>query len=74
MCIRDSIKPEDLNKVLDPAMYFTTYGTGKEEGSGLGLQLCLDLVPVSYTHLDVYKRQSRHSAPATVGSMPRSRR
>lgn len=38
------IKPEDLNKVLDPAMYFTTYGTGKEEGSGLGLQLCLDLV------------------------------
>lgn len=30
------IKPEDLNKVLDPAMYFTTYGTGKEEGRDWG--------------------------------------
>ena len=30
------IKPEDLNKVLDPAMYFTTYGTGKRGGVGTG--------------------------------------
>lgn len=30
------IKPEDLNKVLDPAMYFTTYGTGKRRGRDWG--------------------------------------
>ena len=37
------IKPEDVAKVLDPAVHFTTYGTKNEEGSGLGLQLCQDL-------------------------------
>ena len=37
------IKPEDVEKVLDPAVHFTTYGTKNEEGSGLGLQLCQDL-------------------------------
>ena len=45
--VRDSgigIKSEDLDKVLNPSVYFTTYGTKKEEGSGLGLQLCSDLV------------------------------
>lgn len=38
------IKEEDKEKVLHPEVYFTTYGTKQEEGSGLGLQLCTDFV------------------------------
>lgn len=34
---------EDLPKLLNPEIHHTTYGTKNEEGSGLGLQLCLDL-------------------------------
>lgn len=37
------ISEEDLPKLLNPDVHFTTYGTKNEEGSGLGLQLCLDL-------------------------------
>lgn len=37
------IKEEDLPKLLNPDIHHTTYGTNNEEGSGLGLQLCLDL-------------------------------
>lgn len=37
------IKEEDLPKMLNPEIHFTTYGTKNEEGSGLGLQLCMDL-------------------------------
>lgn len=37
------IKEEDIPKLLNPDVHFTTYGTKNEEGSGLGLQLCLDL-------------------------------
>ena len=38
------IKEEDKEKVLHPEVYFTTYGTKQEEGSGLGLQLCTDFI------------------------------
>lgn len=37
------ISAEDQDKVLNPDVHFTHYGTHNEEGSGLGLQLCLDL-------------------------------
>ncbi|MBQ4280072.1 MAG: hybrid sensor histidine kinase/response regulator [Rikenellaceae bacterium] len=36
------IKEEDQPKVLNPDTHYTTYGTRNEEGSGLGLLLCLD--------------------------------
>lgn len=38
------IKEEDIPKLLNPDVHFTTYGTKNEEGSGLGLQLVQDLV------------------------------
>ncbi|MEG1700322.1 MAG: hybrid sensor histidine kinase/response regulator [Alistipes sp.] len=44
--IRDfgtGIKEEDLPKLLNPELAYTTYGTKNEEGSGLGLQLCQNL-------------------------------
>ncbi|WP_418992855.1 response regulator [Alistipes sp.] len=37
------ISEENLPKLLNPEVHFTTYGTRNEEGSGLGLQLCMDL-------------------------------
>ncbi len=34
------IKPEDLCKIFDPKVSFSTAGTAKEKGTGLGLLLC----------------------------------
>lgn len=36
------IKNDDLSKVLNPEMQFSTYGTNNEKGAGLGLNLCND--------------------------------
>lgn len=49
------IREEDLPKLLNPDIHYTTYGTNNEEGSGLGLQLVQDLV-------------RRHSGELTVTS------
>jgi signal transduction histidine kinase len=38
------IRPEDLTKLFDISRHFTTRGTEKESGSGLGLLLCKELV------------------------------
>ena len=37
------IREEDIPKLLNPEIHYTTYGTKNEEGSGLGLQLVQDL-------------------------------
>lgn len=34
------IKPENLSKIFDTQVHFTTLGTNKEKGTGLGLPLC----------------------------------
>jgi len=36
------IDEENLKKIQDKKQFFTTYGTGREKGSGLGLNLCFD--------------------------------
>lgn len=36
------ITPENQEKLLKETSHFTTYGTGQEKGSGLGLLLCRD--------------------------------
>ncbi|MDD3108049.1 MAG: hybrid sensor histidine kinase/response regulator [Alistipes sp.] len=38
------MSPESQSKLLNPQTHFSTFGTGNEEGSGLGLLLCQDFV------------------------------
>ncbi|MFP4448387.1 MAG: response regulator [Bacteroidota bacterium] len=38
------IKDDDLRKILNTEEYFSTYGTSREKGSGLGLNLCIDFI------------------------------
>ncbi|MFC2114295.1 response regulator [Bacteroidota bacterium] len=47
ICVQDfgvGIKDENKEKVLQQNSYFSTIGTKDEKGSGLGLNICLDLV------------------------------
>jgi signal transduction histidine kinase len=38
------ISPEDMKKLFQPDVHFSTPGTGKEKGTGFGLLLCKDFV------------------------------
>jgi len=38
------IQKHNLQKILDNKAYYTTFGTRREKGSGLGLNLCIDFV------------------------------
>ncbi len=47
------IKEDDIQKIMDTKKYFTTYGTKREKGSGLGLNLCLDFVHRNKGEIDI---------------------
>lgn len=55
------ISEENLPKLLNPNTHFTTYGTKNEEGSGLGLQLCLDLTRRNGGELTVESKEGEGS-------------
>ncbi|MGM0597584.1 MAG: hybrid sensor histidine kinase/response regulator [Myxococcota bacterium] len=38
------IQKSNLEKILNQRNYYTTFGTNREKGSGLGLNLCLDFI------------------------------
>ena len=48
-----------------------SFGSTVEEASDAQMMRASALVPVSYTHLDVYKRQ-RYDRPASLFHLPRS--
>lgn len=39
--------PDEIAKILDPNIFFSTVGINKESGNGLGLKLCLDFIKKS---------------------------
>lgn len=41
------ISPENIEKLFDKNQYFSTFGTQKEKGSGLGLKLCKDFTEIN---------------------------
>ena len=64
MCIRDSIKP--VISVTDGEIHLLGKARGSKMGNNLlvqeineagGIDFSKPVLPVSYTHLDVYKRQ-----------------
>jgi two-component system sensor histidine kinase/response regulator len=38
------IQKSNLEKILNNKEYYTTFGTNREKGSGLGLNLCIDFI------------------------------
>lgn len=47
------IPPKDIIKIFDPAVYFTTHGTNREKGSGLGVNMCREFVETNGGHITV---------------------
>jgi signal transduction histidine kinase len=47
------INAQQIKKILDPSIFYTTYGTQNEKGSGLGLILCQEFAKVHGGTLDI---------------------
>ena len=64
VAVRDTgvgIPKENIPKLFDKSTYFTTYGTNKEKGSGLGLNLCREFVEANNGSISVDSQQGRGS-------------
>ena len=55
------IREEDIPKLLNPEIHYTTYGTKNEEGSGLGLQLVQDLTRRNGSELTIESAEGEGS-------------
>jgi len=55
------ISQENIAKILDQQTYFTTYGTKKEKGSGLGLKICMDFVKKNQGTLQISSKIAKGS-------------
>ena len=60
MCIRDSIKPPKNVDVTMIAPKAPGHTVRSEYIAGKGTPCLIAVEPVSYTHLDVYKRQLKY--------------
>ena len=68
MCIRDSTTAGLISRII--GFYYKVFLASMIGAEGIGIyQMIFPLyVPVSYTHLDVYKRQVIESSPAVTVS------
>lgn len=41
------IEPKDIDKILNPNTYYSSYGTNNEKGSGLGFKICLQFIKLN---------------------------
>lgn len=55
------IKPENLSKLFDRNVQFTTYGTNREKGSGLGLLICKEFVELGGGKIWVESKEEKGS-------------
>ena len=67
-CDREPVNPEVLQLTLDGVKFFLTHG------HRYSVKYALDALPVSYTHLDVYKRQVRIQCRAQIADVHIARR
>lgn len=55
------ITSENMEKILNRKEYFTTYGTGREKGSGLGINLILDFLDKNHGQLYIESEYGKGS-------------